>query len=347
MAATGLRTHIWSNATKSLLLLATFPVLVTMLVYAGLLVQQALGIGIMRPPINVGDTFWTILLRDMHAAAGRIPAALPWVALGVTVWFVVAWFANVKLISLSTGAIGLSRKEAPELYNLLENLCIARGMPTPKLQIIETDALNAYAAGVTRSQYTVAVTRGLLETLDRDEVEAVLAHELAHIAHHDVRLSMVSIVFVGIFSLIMSIVFNNVDVFARMGVIGSSGEKRDAKGMMAGLVLILIAVLILCLVRFLSVAAQMAISRRREFMADAEAVVMTKNPEAMMSALRKISGQSDMPDTPSDVRGMYFDNGPGFFGSVFATHPPIPSRIKAIAQFSGAPEIPARRSPWA
>jgi heat shock protein HtpX len=346
MAATGLRSHIWANSTKSLTLLATFPVLVTMLVYAGMLVQQALGLGVRRLPTYVGESFWTILVRDMAAAAERIPSALPWVALGVAVWFVIAWFANVSLISMSTGATGLSRKDAPELYNLLENLCIARGMTTPKLQIIETDQLNAYAAGVTKSQYTVAVTRGLIETLDKDELEAVLAHELSHIIHADVRLAMVSIVFVGIFSLIMSIVFNNADVFARIGAGSSSSDRRDAKGLAVALVLILIAVLILVLVRFLSVAAQMAISRRREFMADAEAVIMTKNPEAMISALRKISGHSDMPDTPSDVRGMYFDNAPGFLGGIFATHPPIRSRITAISQFSGVPEQKPRRSPW-
>jgi heat shock protein HtpX len=282
----------------------------------------------------------------MTAAAERIPAALPWVAAGVAVWFVIAWFANVSLISMSTGATGLSRKDAPELYNLLENLCISRGMAVPKLQIIETDQLNAYAAGVTKSQYTVAVTRGLLETLDKDELEAVIAHELAHIRHHDVRLAMVSIVFVGIFSLIMSIVFNNADVFARMGIGSSSGERRDGKGVAATLVLILIAVIIMVLVRFLSVAAQMAISRRREFMADAEAVLLTKNPEAMMSALAKIAGHSDMPDTPSDVRGMYFDNAPGFLGGLFATHPPIRSRISAISQFSGVPERKQSLSPW-
>jgi heat shock protein HtpX len=344
MAATGLRTHIWANSSKSLILLSTFPVLVTMLVYAGMLVQQALGLGVRRLPTYVDESFWTMLVRDMAAAAERLPSALPWVAVGVAVWFVIAWFANVSLISMSTGATGLSRKEAPELYNLLENLCIARGMPTPKLQIIETDQLNAYAAGVTKRQYTVAVTRGLIETLNKDELEAVLAHELSHIVHHDVRLAMVSIVFVGIFSLIMSIVFNNADVFARMGA--GSSDRRDGKGLAVTLVLILIAVLILVLVRFLSVAAQMAISRRREFMADAEAVVMTKNPEAMMSALRKISGNSDMPDTPSDVCGMYFDNAPGFLGSIFATHPPIPSRITAIAQLSGVPEQKPRRSPW-
>jgi heat shock protein HtpX len=212
----------------------------------------------------------------------------------------------------------------------------------PRLQIIETDALNAYASGVTSSQYTVTVTRGLMETLDRDELEAVLAHETAHIEHGDVRLAVVAAVFVGIFSFIMSVIFNHMGDFARIGSARSSGERKDGKALIAGLILVVVAVLLVVLVRVISILTQMAISRRREFMADAEAVVMTKNPEAMISALQKISGHSEMPDTPAEVKGMYFDNGPGFFGKLFSTHPPIPDRIGAVARFGGV----SRGSPW-
>jgi heat shock protein HtpX len=342
MSATGLRTHIWSNNSKSLLLLAAFPLQVGLIVYAGLLVQQALGFGLQRPRGITGESLWSVLQQDFIDAAMRFPATIPWVLAGVGVWFLIAWLANVKLIGLSTGAETVSRKDEPELYNLVENLCISRGRRMPRLQIIETDALNAYASGVTQSQYTVAVTRGLMETLDRDELEAVLAHELAHIEHGDVRLAVVAAVFVGIFSFIMSLVFNHMGDFARIGSMKSSGERRDSKTMLAGFILIIVAVLLIALVRVISILTQMAISRRREFMADAGAVVMTKNPEAMISALQKISGQSDMPDTPAEVKGMYFDNGPGFFGKIFSTHPPIPDRIGAVARFGGV----SRGSPW-
>lgn len=342
MSATGLRTQIWSNNSKSLLLLAAFPLQVGLIVYAGLLIQQALGFGLQRPRGMTGESLWSVLQQDLVDAAMRFPSTIPWVLVGVVVWFSIAWLANVKLIGLSTGAHSVSRKEEQELYNLLENLCISRGRRMPKLQIIETDALNAYASGVTQSQYTVAVTRGLMETLDRDELEAVLAHELAHIEHGDVRLAVVASVFVGIFSLVMSIAFNHMGDFARVGALNSSGERKDSKTMLASLILVIIAVLIIALVRLISVLTQMAISRRREFMADAGAVVMTKNPEAMISALQKISGNSDMPDTPAEVKGMYFDNGPGFFGKIFSTHPPIPDRIGAVARFGGV----SRGSPW-
>lgn len=342
MSATGLRTHIWSNNTKSMALMAMFPLQVALIVYAGLLVQQALGFGLERPRGMHGQDLWSILQQNFIDAALRFPSTIPWVLLGVAVWFVIAWFANVKMIALSTGAESVTRKEEPELYNLLENLCISRGRKMPRLQIIETDALNAYASGVNEKQYTIAVTRGLMETLDRDELEGVLAHELAHVEHGDVRLAVVASVFVGIFALVMSIVFNSMGDFARFGAIRSSGEKKDGKAMLASLILVIVAVLIIALVRALSIVTQMAISRRREFMADAHAVVMTKNPEAMISALQKISGNSDMPDTPAEVRGMYIDNAQGFLGGLFATHPPIPDRIGALAKFGGV----SRGSPW-
>ena len=139
MSATGLRTQIWSNNSKSLLLLAAFPVQVGLIVYAGLLIQQALGFGLQRPRGVTGDSLWAVLQQDLVDAALRFPATIPWVLLGVAIWFVIAFLANVKLIGLSTGAQSVSRKEEPELYNLLENLCISRGQPMPGLRIVDTD----------------------------------------------------------------------------------------------------------------------------------------------------------------------------------------------------------------
>jgi heat shock protein HtpX len=332
MTATGLRTHIWNNAIKSVILLAMFPLLVALLVYAGLLVQQAL---FAHPAAGRELGFAVLLKLEMLRAAERLPATLPWAALGIAVWFVIAWFANASLIALSTGARSVSRKEQPELYNLLENLCISRGRTMPKLRIIQTSALNAYASGIKDSQYTVTVTTGLLETLDRDEVEAVLAHELAHIEHGDVRLMMVATVFVGIFSLAMEILVNHCGDLFRLSILADSGK---GKGKNAGvqLAMIAIAVLIVILVRVLSLMTQMAISRTREYMADGMAVVMTRNPDAMVSALAKISGNSALADVPSDVRGMFIQNEPGFFGQLFSTHPPISARIARLQRFGGA-----------
>lgn len=322
--ATGARTHIWNNAIKSALLMALFPVFVAMVVYAGLVFHAAFS----------GHS----VERGLADAWTRLPGTLPWVAAGVAAWFSFAFFANVWLIGRATGAKTVTRTQEPELYNLLENLCISKGMPMPRLRIMETEALNAYASGVTRRQYTVAVTRGLMRRLNREELEAVLAHELAHIQHGDVRMMVVASVFVGIVALVAEMVFRNGDVLMRATLASGSGNRRsNGKGSGGGLiVLLLIGLAILLLTRVMSVATQMAISRTREYMADMEAVQMTRNPDAMVSALLKISGRSDVPGVPDDVRGMFFDNGRAFMGDLFSTHPPIPARVEALRRHANA-----------
>nr|WP_250807543.1 M48 family metallopeptidase [Neorhizobium tomejilense] len=336
MQATGLRSHVWNNAIKSLFLLATFPVLVAILTHAGLMIATAIGMG------HLAETAGMLAaLRRVAMEAWRdLPAAMPWVLLGCGTWFVVAWFVNVGIVSAATGARSVSRTEEPELYNLLENLCISRGMTMPKLRVMETSALNAYASGVTKSQYTVAVTRGLMQTLSKDELEAVLAHELAHIEHGDVRLMMVASVFVGIFSFIAEAVLGNGRGLGRMlasATRSKGGNKKGGGGGAVLLAVVVIGVVILVLVRLLATLARLMISRTREYMADAQAVLTTRNPDAMMSALAKISGRSNVEGVPSDVRPMFFDNGQGLIGGLFATHPPIDDRIRTISRYARLP----------
>lgn len=335
--ATGAQTLIWNNGIKSFVLLAMFPVFVAMVVYAGLVVTM----GFAGLPVVEG----------LKRAFYELPRMIPWVLVGVGVWFVIAFFFNVHMIGLAMGAKTVTRREEPVLYNLLENLCISQGMPMPKLRIIETDALNAYASGLTRKQYTVAVTRGLMRSLEKEEIEAVLAHELAHIKHGDVRLMVIASVFVGIIALVVEMVFRNGDIFARAAASASSSKSSNKKGGGAGaiIVMVIIAIVVLLLARLLSVATQMAISRSREFMADMEATQMTRNPDAMVSALMKISGRSEIEDVPDDVRGMFFQNGRSFLGGLMSTHPPIDKRIASLQMYAGAvsghdDEV---RGPWA
>lgn len=342
--ATGSQTQIWNNGIKSMFLLAMFPVFVALIVYAGLIVQ----LGLAGMPI----------MEALEAGFYALPPTIPYVVMGVGVWFVIAFFLNVQLINLAMGARSVSRKQEPELYNLLENLCIAKGMPMPRLSIIETDAMNAFASGLTKRQYMVAVTRGLMRKLNKDELEGVLAHELAHIRHGDVRLMVIASVFVGIFTLIMEFLFRNGDILVRaLGSTSSSKRSSNDKGggLAAILVLILIAFTILIVTRVLSVMTQLALSRTREYMADLEAVRMTKNPDAMVSALMKISGRSDVQGVPNEVRGMFFDNARSFAGDLFSTHPTIDKRVKSLMTYAGArapsaaPVMPARANagPWA
>jgi heat shock protein HtpX len=353
-SATGLRTYIWNNNLKTGILLIMFPVLVAMFTYAGLLIEQGWWLLRGKPYgrglndlefVGVGVNFWDMLTNQLMIAAERLPSMVPYVLIAVGVWFFIAYFVNVKMISSATGAKAVTRQQEPELYNLLENLCISRGMRMPKLQVMETRVMNAYAAGVSESQYTIAVTRGLLNGLTRDEVEAVLAHELAHIQHRDVRLMMVTTVFVGVFSLVLEIIMNAfsnnsmpVPRFKMSGGGSSSGGKggKNAGGMIAvAIVLIIIALIILALVKFLGFLTQMAISRTREFMADAQAAILTQNPEAMISALQKISRHSEMRNTPDDLRAMFIDNPMSSFGDAFSTHPSIKRRVQRLAHYSG------------
>jgi heat shock protein HtpX len=318
MGAFGLQSHIWSNNLKSVLLLAGFPVLLLLLLF-GLTVGF---VGLTEDTLSVQDGIALALDHMAHV--------WPFALLAAGAWFAIAWLSHQKLIEMSTGARGLTRKEAPELYNLLENLCIARGLTMPRLCVIETEALNAFASGISDKSYSVTLTRGLINRLDKDEIEAVMAHELTHIRNRDVRLLIVAVIFVGIFSFFGEILFRNM---FRTGVrIGghSSGRKGDSRG---GGILILIAIAAIVIAYLLALVIRFALSQRREYLADAGSVDITRNPDAMISALMKISGRSTV-DAPDDVRQMMVENTHRFAG-VFATHPPIEKRIKALVAYAG------------
>ena len=321
MRAYGLQTHIWNNNLKSVLLLAGFPVLLLLLMYG-------LSVGY----VGFSGEFDT-LGEGLALGIEHLIRIWPYAFLGAGLWFLVAWMSYQKMIEMSVGAKSLSRKEAPELYNLFENLCIARGATMPRLNIIESPALNAFASGLSEKSYKVTVTRGLLETLDRDELEAVLAHELTHIENKDVRLLIIAVIFVGIFSFFGEMLFRNM---FRTGVrVGGHTRSRngDSRG---GGILILIAVALIVLSYLLALVIRFSLSRKREFLADAGAAELTRNPDAMISALKKISGRSNV-DAPNDVKQMMVDNAEPFAG-VFMTHPSIEKRIDALVAFAGGLE---------
>ncbi|GGE47444.1 protease HtpX [Agaricicola taiwanensis] len=348
----GLRTHIWNNALKSLALLAGFPLLLFLILYAFSIVMLAFE----------GQDVASALELGVY----RAPSLLPVAVAAAAIWFTIAYFSNVWIISAATGARSVARQDEPRLYNLLENLCISRGMPMPRLRIMETEALNAYAAGLTRSQHMIAVTRGLMDTLSDEELEAVLAHELTHIRNSDVRLLVIATAFAGIISLAGDLLSRSWRIFepspgdGRWGgptwgggthSSGNSSGKKGSGGAGAIIILLLIAVALIFLARLLAIVIRFTISRSREFMADGGAVELTKNPDAMISALRKIEGRSHVVDVPADVRPMFFDDHAktGFMASLFATHPSIEDRVQALVQTAGGrdpgPYIPPA-GPW-
>ncbi|KAA5804845.1 M48 family metallopeptidase [Alkalicaulis satelles] len=317
IAAAGLRTHIWNNNLKSIALMAGFPVLLLALTYAGALLIIAYSVDAPSSAEFLLAWDWTV-------------AAIPWAIGAAAIWFVIAWLGYQKMIDAATGAREVTRTAEPRLYNLLENLCISRGITMPSLRIIETQALNAYASGLSDRQAAVTVTRGLMDSLNDEELEAVLAHELTHIRNRDVRLLVISVIFVGIISFLGQI-------FARGMLRGSlmrAGGARRGGGGNAG-ALILVALAIVALAYVLALVIRFAMSRKREFMADAGAVELTRNPDAMISALRKISGRSAIDDAPEEVRQMFLDNDTASFAGLFTTHPPIPRRIAALQAYAG------------
>lgn len=318
MGAYGLQTHIWNNNLKSLVLLAGFPALLLVLMY-GLCVGY----------VGVALEFETV--RDgLVLAFDQLLRIWPFAFVAAGVWFAIAWMAHQALINMSTGAKPVTRAEAPDLYNLLENLCISRGVATPRLSIIDSPAMNAFASGVSDKNYAITLTRGLIDRLDKAEIEAVMAHELTHIRNRDVRLLVIAVIFVGIFSFFGEMVFRNT---FRTGVrIGghSSGRKGDSRG---GGILILIAIALIVIAYVLAIVIRFALSQKREFLADGGAADLTRNPDAMISALRKISGNSAI-DAPQEVRQMMLDNTPAFAG-LFATHPSIEKRIAALTTYAG------------
>jgi heat shock protein HtpX len=344
VGAYGLQTHIWNNNWKTVLLMAGFPVLLLLLTYALFLLYAGFTGTFVGNEPTIGYFIW---------AGDALANAWPFAIAGAILWFGIAYAFYQNIIDAATGATKVERKAEPKLYNLLENLCISRGITMPALRIMETDALNAFATGLHKGQYSITVTRGLMNTLNDEEIEAVLAHELTHIRNADVRLLIIAVIFVGIFSFVGEMAFRGL----RFGGGGSSRRSsggRDSGGGAA--IAIIVALVIIGIAYALAIVIRFALSRRREYLADAGAVELTKNPDAMISALQKISGNATV-NAPSEVREMFIENPHSDFAGIFATHPPIGKRIEALAKFAGGRVIPPemaaasapsapRRGPW-
>jgi heat shock protein HtpX len=316
--AVGLRTHAWNTALRSILLLAGFPLLLTLMGYALALFLVA------------GDAY--SVADGMRRAAGMLPVVVPLALVVAAIWFAVAWMAHNRILDWVTGARRLTdAREEPRLWRITEELCISRGMAMPRLAVIESEARNAFASGLTRERAGVTVTRGLMEALDDRELRAVIGHELAHIRNGDARLGVIAAVFVGVITLVTdnawrSLRWGNVRV--------RGGDRRDGGG--ATVVLILIAVAIAVLAHVLTLALRMALSRNREYLADAGAVELTGDADAMISALRKVAQRPAMPEVPEQVRALFLHDSKLTAGADwFATHPPIQARVDALVRYAG------------
>jgi heat shock protein HtpX len=297
--------------------------LVYVLVYAGALIGEAMG----------GDASLQYLLR---AALRDLLYAAPFATLGAALWVLIAYKFHQAMIDAVTGGREVTRQEQPRLYNLLENLCIARGTPMPKLKVMESDALNAFATGLNEKQYSITVTTGLLKRLDDAELEAVLGHELTHIRNGDVRMLVIAVVIAGVISFFAELLFRG---FFNSGF-GWRGRDRSSsrdseRGKGGGGAAILIAVVLVAVAYMLSLVIRFALSRSREYLADAGSVELTKNPDGMITALRKIEGRGELSNANSAIMEMCVDNPRSGFADIFATHPPIDKRVAALVQYAG------------
>lgn len=336
--AIGLKTLIWNNNLRSLGLLAVYPFVMLAVLWAVGYVTGATGGNVVRAvdPIDTANAFLLNYWPSMVTA--------------VAIWFTIAWFFQTSMIRMVSHSHPVTRTEEPQLYNALENLCISRGMKMPALEVIEDHALNAFASGINDQTYSITVTRGLLNVLQPDEMEAVLGHELTHIINRDVRLMMVTVIFTGMFGFLAQILWSN---FRYSMWLPRSGD-NNRRG---GAILFYLAILAIVFCGYLaSMFARFAISRSREYMADAGSVELTHNPEAMMRALQRISGQDRIDHVTDDVAMMCIENSRAFLG-LFATHPAIEDRIATISAVTGTPvpglsvayaveSSPESRNPW-
>jgi heat shock protein HtpX len=316
-AAYGLYTHIQSNRRRSIALLLGLFFLVYLMVFAGALLANGL---MYDAPVEwLFRRSWRDFLYALPGATG-----------GTLIWIVIAYKFHQTLIDAVTGGHEVTRKEEPRLYNLLENLCISRGITMPKLKIMEDDALNAFATGLNEKQYSITVTSGLMAALDDAELEAVLAHELTHIRNGDVRMLVIAVIIAGVIGFFAELMFR---LFFHGGWrFGGGRSSGDRKG---GGIVIIIAIALVVVAWLLSIVIRFALSRRREFLADAGAVELTKNPDGMIMALRKIEGRGELERATSAVMEMCVDNPREGFADLFATHPSIDSRVTALVQYAG------------
>jgi len=310
----GLQNQIWKNNTNSVLLLLMFPVVFFGLTWLYFFLRSMVGEQQQITLFDVNRNFLT---------------TIPWITVGVIIWFIIAWFSHTTMINSATSSKPLERKENKRVYNLVENLCISSGMQIPKVNIIEDDSLNAFASGINTKTYAVSLSRGIINKLDDDELEAVIAHELTHIRNRDVRLLIISIIFVGIFGFVAEMLFRSL----RFGRVGR--DRKQGGGIIIALILALIGYLIATLFRF-------AISRKREYLADAGAAELTRRPRALASALRKVSADPTIEAVKrKDIAQMFIENpqvqmkekSSFSMATLFATHPPIEKRIQLLEQY--------------
>ena len=271
--------------------------------------------------IIVGFVVMIGVIAALFAWAYNDPWIAVWTIIVAIVYAVIQYYASSSLAMVMTGAKEIEKKDNPRFYNIVENLSITTGLPMPKVYIIDDQAPNAFATGRDPKHASVAATTGLIDIMDDKELTAVMAHEMSHVKNYDIRVSMIVFGLVCVVGLISDLAF-------RMMFYGD--RQRNNEGSPVGYVLILIAAIVAPLCASI---AQMAVSRQREYLADASAVNITRYPEGMIGALKKLQSHSQpMKSQNIATEAMYINNPlrKGFFNNLFSSHPPIEKRIERL-----------------
>jgi len=245
----------------------------------------------------------------------------------------VSYYSGDKIALSISGAQQIEKKDNPALWNIVENLAITGGLPMPKVYVIPDDAPNAFATGRDPEHASVAVTTGLLNRLDKNELQGVIAHELSHIGNYDIRLSTIVVVLVGVIALLSNI-------FLRSRFFGFGGrDNKDSGGGQLQLILLIVAIVAAILAPIAATLIQLAISRKREFLADSSGALLTRYPEGLASALEKISQYTQPVRKVSGATAHLYISDPmgkkvSYFQKIFSTHPSIAERVKLLRGMS-------------
>jgi heat shock protein HtpX len=296
-------THIAANRRKSLLLVAFFVVII---LAVGWVVDQL---------SEAGTSFFVLALI---------------IAIFMTLF---SYFSGDKMVLWTSGARRINREDNPYLYRIVENLCITAGLPVPRIHIIPDQAINAFATGRDPKHASIAVTTGAIERLENEELEGVIAHELSHVGNYDIRFMMLISVMVGLIALLS-------DMFVRSMWFGG-GRRESGDNRSGNAVLAIVGLIFIVLSPIIAQIIQLAVSRRREFLADASGALLTRYPKGLANALRKIAAQGRPVRKVSNATApLYFANPLGRIGrglsTLFSTHPPVEERIKALEVMAGS-----------
>ncbi|HEX2625866.1 MAG TPA: zinc metalloprotease HtpX [Candidatus Limnocylindrales bacterium] len=290
----------------------------------------------------------TVILAALGFAIGYGTTGYVEGAFGVTTIAIViamlmsvgSYFAGDKLVLATSGAREVTQEQAPQLLNVVQEMALSANLPMPKVYIIDDTAPNAFATGRDPKHASVAITTGLLQKLDREELQGVIGHELSHVRNYDIRFSLLVAVLVGSIALMADFFLR----FTFWGGRGRGGGDRDRGGGGLQAIVFVIAIVLAIIAPFIARMVQLAVSRQREYLADSSSVELTRNPRGIEQALAKIAGDQEVLEVANRAtQHLYFTNPIKKFeersSSMFSTHPAIVDRINRLRQLSGEPPL--------